>query len=71
MLHFRVIYGRNCTIIMEMSFFAWNMEMSFFVVCPYIFLIFAQKIGMNRTGIVLSALVAIHPDFRGLALAVT
>jgi hypothetical protein len=43
--------------------------MSFFV-CPYIFLIFAPKIGMNRRGIVLQALVAIHPDFRGLALAV-
>ena len=26
----------------------------FFVVCPYISLIFAPKIGMNRTGIVLS-----------------
>ena len=36
-------------------FFAWNMGMSFFVVCPYIFLICAPKIGMNRTGIVLSS----------------
>jgi hypothetical protein len=40
---------------MEMSFFAWNMEMSFFVVCPYIFLMFAPKIWMNRTEIVLSS----------------
>jgi hypothetical protein len=39
---------------MEMSFFAWNMEMSFFA-CPYIFLMFAPKIGMNQTGIVLSS----------------
>ena len=52
-LNFRVIHERNFTLSMEMSFFAWNMEMSFFVVCPYIFLIVAPKIGMNRTGIVL------------------
>ena len=32
-----------------------NMGMSFFVVCPYIFLICAPKIGMNRRGIVLSS----------------
>ena len=29
-LSFRVIYGRNCTMSMEVSFFTWNMEMSFF-----------------------------------------
>jgi len=27
---FRVIHEINCTMSMEMSFFAWNMEMSFF-----------------------------------------
>jgi hypothetical protein len=39
-----------------MSFFAWNMGMSFFgMPLPYIFLMFAPKIGMNRRGIVLSS----------------
>jgi hypothetical protein len=32
-----------------------SMEMSFFVVCPYIFLICAPKIGMNRMEIILSS----------------
>ena len=54
-LSFMVIHERNCNMNMEMSFFAWNIEMSFFVVCPYIFLICAPKIGMNRRGIVLSS----------------
>jgi hypothetical protein len=36
-------------------FFAWNMGMSFFIVCPFIFLVFAPKIGMNRTEIILSS----------------
>ena len=27
--HFRVIHERNCTMSTEMSFFSWNMEMSF------------------------------------------
>jgi len=29
-LRFRIIYERNGTMSMEMSFFAWNMEISFF-----------------------------------------
>jgi hypothetical protein len=40
-LRFRVIHERNSTLSMEMSFFEWNMEMSFFVmpldildICP-------------------------------------
>jgi len=33
---FRVIHEINCTMSMEMSFFAWNMEMSFFGMPLYI-----------------------------------
>ena len=36
-LHFRVIYERSCTKSIEMSFFAWNMGMSFFGMPLYIF----------------------------------
>jgi len=36
MLCFRVIHERNFTLSMETSFFAWNMEISFFVMPLYI-----------------------------------
>ena len=35
-LRFRVIHKRNLQLSMEMSFFAWNMEMSFFGMPLYI-----------------------------------
>jgi hypothetical protein len=35
-LSFRVIHERNCTMSMEMSFFTWNMEISFFGMPLYI-----------------------------------
>ena len=55
-LFFRVIDERNLLLSMEMSFFSWNMGMSFFVVCPLRNCeCNAPKIGMNRTEIVLSS----------------
>ena len=66
-LRFRVIGERNLTLSMDMSFFAWNMEMSFFISYP----ISNALPGPDKSGhrpprciIVRSALHAC-PDLRG------
>jgi len=67
---FRVIGERNLLRSMEMSFFAWNMEMSFFGMPIYILDVCPENRDESN-GNYYQALVAIHPDFRGLALPVT